>query len=75
MVKNFIILIYLMTDDYDKRELKRDANNTADDAKGALDEAGDKIQAGAKAVANKIKDPDRDTGTEYSKEKLKEDLE
>jgi len=64
-----------MTDDYDKRELKRDANNTADDAKEALEEAGDKIQVGAKAVGNKIEDIDRDTGTEYRKEKLKEDLE
>ena len=34
--------------------------------------AGDKIKAGAKAVANKIKDPDRDLGTEYDKEKVKE---
>ncbi|MBA3750016.1 MAG: hypothetical protein H0X03_03830 [Nitrosopumilus sp.] len=64
-----------MTDDYDKKDLKKDANNTADDAKGALEETGDKIQAGAKAVGNKIKDPDRDTGTEYRKEKLKEDIE
>ena len=34
--------------------------------------AGDKIKAGAKAVANKIKDPDKDLGTEYDKEKVKE---
>ena len=37
-----------------------------------LENAGDKIKAGAKAVANKIKDPDKDIGTEYDKEKLKE---
>ena len=37
-----------------------------------LEDAGDKIKAGAKAVANKIKDPDKDLGTEYDKEKLKE---
>jgi hypothetical protein len=39
----------------------------------SLDEAGDKIKAGAKAMANKIDDPDRDMGTEYNKEKLKEE--
>ena len=31
-----------------------------------------RLKAGAKAVANKIKDPNRDLGTEYDKEKLKE---
>ena len=31
-----------------------------------------KKKAGAKAVANKIIDPDKDLGTEYDKEKLKE---
>ncbi len=44
------------------------------DTKNALDEAGDKLKAGAKAVANKLDDTDKDTGTEYRKEKLKEDL-
>lgn len=32
----------------------------------------DKIKAGAKALGKKIEDPDRDTGTEYEKEKTKE---
>jgi hypothetical protein len=39
------------------------------------DEAGDtldKIKAGAKAVAKKVTDPNRDLGTEYEKEKGKE---
>jgi hypothetical protein len=34
--------------------------------------AGDKMQAGAKAAGKKMEDPDRDTGTEYNKEKVKE---
>ena len=34
-----------------------------------LGDEGIKIQAGTKAVANKIKDPDKDTGSEYQKEK------
>ncbi|HXS59641.1 MAG TPA: hypothetical protein VN703_02385 [Candidatus Sulfopaludibacter sp.] len=65
-----------MTDEYnnDKRELKKDAHNAADDAHSTLGDASNKIQAGAKAVANKIKDPNKDTGTEYDKEKLKEEL-
>jgi hypothetical protein len=65
-----------MTNEYnsDKRELKKDAHNAADDAHSTLGDASNKIQAGAKAVANKIKDPNKDTGTEYDKEKLKEEL-
>ena len=34
--------------------------------------SGDNIMAGANAVANKIKDSDKDLGTEYYKKKLKE---
>ena len=39
-----------------------------------LGDASNKVQAGAKAVVNKIKDPSKDTGTEYKKEKVKEEL-
>ncbi|HEX5185895.1 MAG TPA: hypothetical protein VFV86_03305 [Nitrososphaeraceae archaeon] len=49
--------------------------NKKRDTKNALDEAGDKLEAGAKAVANKLGDTDKDIGKEYKKEKLKEDLE
>ena len=48
--------------------------NKKRDTKDALDEAGGKIKAGAKAVANKLDDTDKDTETDYRKEKLKEDL-
>lgn len=37
-------------------------------------DAGDKMKAGAKAVGNKLADTDRDTETEYNKEKIKEKL-
>jgi hypothetical protein len=37
-----------------------------------LENASDKVQAGAKAVVNKVKDPDKDLDTEYTKEKIKE---
>jgi hypothetical protein len=39
------------------------------------EEAGDaidKLKAGAKAVAKKVTDPDKDLGSEYQKEKMKE---
>ena len=48
--------------------------NKKEDTENALDEAGDKLKAGAKAVTNKIGDTDKDISTEYKKEKLKEDL-
>ena len=51
--------------DYDVRE---------NEAAGDVENTGDKIKAGAKAVRNKTKDPDKDTGTEYEKEKLKEEV-
>lgn len=44
------------------------------DVESTVEDASDKVQAGAKAVANKIKDPSRDLDTEYSKEKIKEKL-
>ena len=48
-------------------------SDTKSDTEEDLENAGDKIKAGAKAVGlNKIKDPDKDLGTEYDKEKLKE---
>jgi hypothetical protein len=36
------------------------------------DDAFDKLKAGAKAVAKKVADPDKDLGNEYQKEKSKE---
>ncbi len=48
--------------------------NKKRESKNPLEEAGDKLKAGAKAVGNKLGDTDKDTGTEYKKEKLKEDL-
>ena len=42
------------------------------DVERKLENASDKVQAGAKAVANKVKDPHKDLDTEYAKEKIKE---
>ena len=44
------------------------------EAERDLEVASDKVQAAAKAVANKVTDPDRDLEIEYRKEKLKEKL-
>jgi len=39
-----------------------------------LENAGDKIKAGAKALGKKIEDPDRALRTEYNREKFKENV-
>jgi hypothetical protein len=63
-----------MTDNFEvKSETKSKIENKSD-AEWHVEDAGDKLKAGAKAVANKIKNPDRDLGTEYDKEKIKEEL-
>ena len=45
-------------DNYDDedREIERKTENASDETKDTLDEAGDKMKAGAKAMGNKIKD-------------------
>ena len=44
------------------------------DAEEELEDAGDKIKAGAKAFGKKVVDPDRDLESEYQDEKIKEKL-
>lgn len=44
------------------------------EAERDLEDAGDKVQAGAKAVANKAREAGRDLDSEYQKEKIKEKL-
>jgi hypothetical protein len=39
-----------------------------------LEDAGDKVKAGAKAFGKKVADPDRDLESEYQEEKIKEKL-
>ena len=45
-----------------------------DDAAEELEDAGDKVKAGAKAIANKVIDPEKDLESEYQKEKLEEKI-
>jgi len=63
-----------MTDDFEVRSETKYKVENKSDAERDVENAGDKIKASAKAVANKIKDPDRDLGTEYEKEKIKEEI-
>ena len=74
MLLKYVIPILVMSEEYneDKRELKKDANDAIDDAHSTLGDEGIKIQAGTKTVANKVKDPNTNTGSEYQKEKVKE---
>ena len=63
-----------MADEYIiKKKVEVDINRKTE-AERDLEDASDKVQAAAKAVANKAADPDRNLETEYRKEKLKEKL-
>ena len=63
-----------MADEYIvKKKVEVDINRKTE-AERDLEDASDKVQAAAKAVANKVADPDRNLETEYRKEKLKEKL-
>jgi hypothetical protein len=58
-------------------EVKKKVEYSVDrktEAERDIEDASDKVKAGAKAMANKVSDPDRDLETEYHKEKLKEKL-
>ena len=48
--------------------------DTKGDTQKDLETAGDKVKSGAKAVVSKIKNTNRDLGTEYEKEKIKENV-
>jgi hypothetical protein len=56
-----------------KEEVKREVD-TKSEAKRDLEDAGDKMKAGAKAMGAKMKDPDRDMGAQYEKNKAEEKL-
>ena len=64
------------TDEYGnvrKEEVKREVD-TKSEAERDLKDAGDKMKAGAKAMGAKMKDPDRDMGAQYEKNKAEEKL-
>jgi hypothetical protein len=64
------------TDEYGnvrKEEVRREVN-TKSEAERDLEDAGDKMKAGARAMGAKMDDPDRDLGTQYKKKKAEEKL-
>jgi hypothetical protein len=56
-----------------KEEVKREVD-TKSDAERDLEDVGDKMKAGAKAMGARMKDPDRDMGAQYEKKKAEEKL-
>jgi hypothetical protein len=58
----------------DTHDAKDDVEDAGHDVKEGAGDVKDKLKAGAKAVFNKAKDPDRDIETEYNKEKVKEKI-
>ncbi len=71
---NFTMSDYESNEEREFEETKANSEELLDDTGEELENAGDKIKAGAKAVGNKLADPDRDLDTEYQKEKIKEKL-
>jgi len=64
------------TDEYGnvtKEEVRREVD-TKSEAEQDLEDAGDKIKAGARAMGAKMDDPDRDLGAQYEKKKTEEKL-
>ena len=64
------------TDEYGnvrKEEVRREVS-TKSEAERDLEDAGDKMKAGAKAMGAKMEDPDRDMGAQYEKKKAEEKL-
>lgn len=63
-----------MVDDYEVKKKVEYSVDRKGEAGRDMEDAADKVKAGAKAVGNKLSDPDRDLETEYQKEKIKEKL-
>ena len=66
----------IKTDEYGnvtKEEVRREIE-TKSEAKQDLEDAGDKIKAGARAMGAKMDDPDRDLGAQYEKKKTEQKL-
>ena len=64
------------TDEYGnvrKEEVRREVDRKSE-AERDLEDVGDKMKAGAKAMGAKLEDPDRDLGAQYEKKKAEENL-
>jgi hypothetical protein len=73
LVLSDVIHYYITMGDYKiKKETEFEVGKS--DTEEDLENAGDKVKAGAKAFGKKVADPDRDLESEYQKEKIKEKL-
>jgi hypothetical protein len=66
----------IKTDEYGnvkKEEVRREVDTKSEVGRD-LEDTGDKIKAGAKAMGAKLEDPDRDVGAQYEKKKAEEKL-
>ena len=64
------------TDEYGnvrKEEVRREVG-TKSEAERDMEDVGDKMKAGAKAMGAKMEDPDRDLSAQYEKKKAEEKL-
>ena len=68
------IIKNIMADEFEVKKKVEYEVDRKSEAERDVEDAGDKIKAGAKAAANKLSDPDRDMNVEYHKEKFKEKL-
>ena len=59
--------------DYETKK-ETEFEETKTDTEEELEDAGDKVEAGAKAFVKKVADPDKDLESEYEKEKIKEKM-
>jgi hypothetical protein len=56
-----------------KDDFRQNTSSVVNNSENTVDEVGDIIKAGIKAMTKKIKDSDKDLHAEYTKEKFKED--
>jgi hypothetical protein len=61
-----------ISEDVEVEEVKSDVGQGMENVGEELEDTSDKVQAGTKAVAKKIVDPDKALESEYEKEKVKE---
>jgi hypothetical protein len=58
----------------DTHDVKDDLEDAGYEVREGAEDTKENLKAGAKAVFNKVKDPDRNLKTEHNKEKIKEKL-
>ena len=73
LLSSNVVHTNITMEDYDIKK-ETEIEDTKTDTEEALEDAGDKVKAGAKAFGKKVADPDKDLESEYEKEKIKEKM-